>query len=56
MYEPKIFWGQFFWKFKKSPKIYLLLHFLSNLLQIFKKCSLHHKNKTLSRNFNNLKK
>ena len=51
MYGPKIFRGQFSRKFKKSLKIYLLLHFSSNLLQIFRKCSLHYKKKTLLVNF-----
>ena len=57
MYGPQIFWGQFSLKFNKSLKIYLLLHFSSNLLQIFRKCSLHcKKKKTLLMNFNNNKK
>ena len=29
----------------KSLKFYLLLHFLSNLAQVFRKCSLHYKKK-----------
>ena len=37
----KWFWGQFSQKFKKILKFYLPLHFSSNLLQIFRKCSLH---------------
>ena len=37
MYGPKIFRGQFYQKFKKSQKIYLLLNFSSNLLEIFTK-------------------
>merc|ERR1712240_47002 len=40
----------------KSLKIYLLLHFSSNLAQIFRKCSLHYKKRTLLVNFNNFKK
>ena len=35
---PQFFWGQFLRKLKKILKIYILLHFLSNLFQIFKEC------------------
>ena len=32
-YRPQFFQGQFSWKFKESLKIYVLLHFSSNLLK-----------------------
>ena len=52
MYEAKNFRGQFSRKFRKSLKIYLLLHFSSNLFQIFRECSLHYNKKTFCKNFN----
>ena len=42
MYGPKIFRSQCSRKLKKSLKNYCILQFSSNLLQVFRKCSLHY--------------
>ena len=43
MYGLQIFRVNLLWNFKKFLKIYLFLHFSSNLLQNFRRCSLCYK-------------
>ena len=54
-YGQQLFYSNFSQKFKKSQKICLFLHYLNNLLQILRICSLFNKKKTLFMNFINTK-